>query len=139
MSFTFLPRTIFKNGFFIRHAKNDFPSHPAIEEKIYTRDGFFYIGKDAGSIDKLVNVFRRGYASRMPGDAKFELHYSLAENKNVIPEIIFCESNFDPASIREFSDFLKTHPALSSVPFVINDNDLSEEELSNLKRTMNYE
>jgi hypothetical protein len=135
MDFTFLPRTIFKNRVFVRYTKSAIPVYQAPEKELVIRDGFYYIGKNAGSIDKLVKVFNRGYASQMLDDAKFELERVLAQDKNTIPEIIFCEGDFDAARTREFAEFLKGHPTLSSVPFVVNAENLSEQALSTLKKT----
>jgi lipopolysaccharide/colanic/teichoic acid biosynthesis glycosyltransferase len=136
MDFTFLPKTNLKSRTFARYTVSGFNSfHNNNKAKAtYSHNGFYYIGKNADNIDKLVRVFKRGYASEILENAKFELKRSLEQEKNVIPEIIFCEGHFDFAAIKSFSQFLKNHPVLSAIPFVIDANGLSEKELNNFKK-----
>jgi lipopolysaccharide/colanic/teichoic acid biosynthesis glycosyltransferase len=135
MDFTFLPKSNFKNRTFARYTVGTaYNSFQPKEKNSYSHNGFYYIGKNADNIEKLVKVFKRGYASEILENAKFELKRSLEQEKNVIPEIIFCEGHFDFAAIKNFSQFLKSHPVLSSIPFVIDANGLSEKELYNYKK-----
>jgi hypothetical protein len=129
MSLTFIPKSIFRVRFFTRPSRTvDFVP---TEKAAYAREGFYYIGNDAGSIDQLVQVYERGYAAGALAAAKKELQQTLATH--AIPEIIFCEKEFDTASIRKFSDFLKGHPVLSSVPFIVNNEGFPVEMLASLK------
>jgi len=98
------------------------------------RSGFYYIGKDSQNIEKLVNVFKRGYASEHIENAKSELIRSLTQEKNSIPEVIFCESRFDLAAIKGFSNFLSSHELFSSIPFVIDTTHLPESKLSYFRK-----
>ena len=135
MDFTFLPKTNLKSRTFARYTVSGFNSFNNNKPKAaYSHNGFYYIGKNADNIDKLVRVFKRGYASEILENAKFELKRSLEQEKNVIPEIIFCEGHFDFAAIKSFSQFLKNHPVLSAIPFVIDAKGLSEKELNNFKK-----
>ena len=135
MDFTFLPKSNFKNKTFARYTVGaSYTSFQPREKASYRNNGFYYIGKNAENIEKLVKVFKRGYASEILENAKFELKRSLEQEKNVIPEIIFCEGHFDLTAIKNFSLFLKNHPVLSSIPFVIDAKGLSEKELNYYKK-----
>jgi lipopolysaccharide/colanic/teichoic acid biosynthesis glycosyltransferase len=96
--------------------------------------GFYYIGKNTSYMEKLVNMYKRGYASEALENAKAELIRSLEQEKNIIPEVILCEARFDYAAIRSFTVFLKQHPALSSIPFMLDASGLSEKELKAYKK-----
>ena len=135
MDFTFLPKSNLKNRAFARYTVSIYNADIAKEKVSFSHNGFYYIGKNAGNIEKLVKVFKRGYASEVLENAKIELKRSLDQEKNVIPEIIFCEGHFELAALKNFSHFLKDHPVLSSIPFVIDANGMSEKELNNYKRS----
>jgi lipopolysaccharide/colanic/teichoic acid biosynthesis glycosyltransferase len=62
-------------------------------------------------------------------NAKSELKRCLLQEKNNIPEIIFCETKFDLAAIRNFRNFLNSHSSLSSIPFVLDASNLAQTEL----------
>lgn len=127
MEFTFLPKSTLRSQAFARYAIKSYYSQ---ETFTYKNSGFYYIGKNSGNIEKLVKVFKRGYASEALENAKAELKRSLEQEKNIIPEIIFCESNFDFSAIKSFRQFLNNHPALSSIPFVLDATDLSQKDLN---------
>src|ERR1700733_14546649 len=91
--------------------------------------GFYYIGKNTSYMEQLVTMYKRGYASEALENAKAELLRSLEQDKNIIPEIILCEARFDFSAIRSFTEFLKQHPALSSIPFMLDASGLTEKEL----------
>jgi lipopolysaccharide/colanic/teichoic acid biosynthesis glycosyltransferase len=127
MEFTFLPKSNLRSPGFARYAVKSYYSQESVT---YQNSGFYYIGKNSGNIEKLVKVFKRGYASEALENAKAELKRSLEQEKNIIPEIIFCESHFDFSAIRSFRQFLDNHRALASIPFVLDATDLSQKELN---------
>jgi lipopolysaccharide/colanic/teichoic acid biosynthesis glycosyltransferase len=131
MEFTFLPKSTLPGSGFARYSIKSYYSQESVT---YKNSGFYYIGKNSGNIEKLVKVFKRGYASDALENAKAELKRSLEQEKNVIPEIIFCESNFDFAAIKSFRQFLNNHYALSTIPFVLDATDLSQKELSQYRK-----
>ena len=133
MDFTFLPRTIFKNRQSVRYIKSEQKNASSIEKTVYVHDGFYYIGMNTRSIDKLVNIFKRGYASEGVDNAQMELKRTFDNENQVVPEIIFCEGHFEAASLEKFSQFLQNHPGLRSVPFVVNASDISEDELAHFR------
>lgn len=91
--------------------------------------GFYYIGKNTSHIEQLVGVYKRGYASEGLDNVKAELLRSLQQEKNMLPEVILCEARFDFAAIRGFSQFLRQHPVLNSIPFILDGSGLSEDQL----------
>lgn len=97
-------------------------------------NGFYYIGKNSPYMEKLVGMYKRGYASEALENAKAELIRSLEQEKNIIPEVILCEASFDFAAIRSFTVFLRQHPALSSIPFMLDVSGLSEKEIKLYKK-----
>ena len=91
--------------------------------------GFYYIGRNTSNIEKLVAVYKRGYASEGLDNVKAELLRSLQQEKNMLPEVILCEARFDFIAIQDFSQFLRQHPVLNSIPFILDGSGLSGEEL----------
>jgi len=128
MEFTFLPRTGTQRNTRFAHFSINTPSY-AQSQPLHNKSGFYFIGKNSANIEKLVKIFKRGYASEMIENAKSELKRCLIQEKNNIPEIIFCESHFDLAAIRNFRIFLNSHSSLSSIPFVIDASKLTLNEL----------
>ncbi len=90
--------------------------------------GFYFVGKNASSIEKLVRIFRKGYVSEGFGNAKAELTRGLLSKKNEIPEIIICESHFELSEIQNFIQFLSSHPVLKSTPVVLDGSNLTASE-----------
>jgi lipopolysaccharide/colanic/teichoic acid biosynthesis glycosyltransferase len=96
--------------------------------------GFYYVGRQADHIEKLVHVYGRGYASEGLKNVKAELIRSLEQEKDRLPEAIVCEARFDITVIRAFCQFLRSHPVLKAVPFVLDGSGLSAEELMLYKK-----
>jgi len=92
--------------------------------------GFYYIGRNTTHIAKLVGIYKRGYSSEGMENVKAELLRSFEQEKNSLPEVIICEAGFEMAAIRSFGLFLRQHPILNTIPFLLDASGLSEEELS---------
>jgi len=132
MEFTFLQKSTPKGGQgFARYAIR---STVAKKDIVGNKSGFYYIGKNSASIEKIVKIFKRGYASELIDNAKTELKRCISQEKNSVPEIIFCEAQLDFSLIRDFRYFLNNHPILSSIPFVLDASTLSEEKLASYKK-----
>ena len=131
MEFSFLPKATEADAQFVRYT---IQTQYAAEDVKYTKDGFFYIGKNHANIEKLVKAFKRGYASESVENAKSELKRTLLHEKITIPEIIFCESHFDANAIKSFCHFLGRYAAFASIPFVLDATNLGESELSFYRR-----
>ncbi len=129
MEINFLPKATQRGMSFVRYSIR--PLEVASDKAVaYTKSGFYYIGKNPANIEKLVKLFKRGYASEGIENAKSELARSLVQEKNIIPEIIFCESQFDFAAIKSFCSFLSNHPIFTTIPFVLDAGNLCEMELT---------
>ena len=102
--------------------------------KIYRNSGFYYVGKNTDSVEKLLSSFKRGHAFEMLENAKSELIRSLKNDNNIIPEVIFCDASFDIAEIKSFRQYLNNDPVLSSIPFILDGSGSSEKELNYYRR-----
>src|ERR1700744_5716148 len=91
--------------------------------------GFYYIGKNSVHIDRLVQMYKRGYASEGMDNTKAELLRSLEREKNILPEVIICEAKFELTEIRGLKQFLRQHPVLHSIPFILDGSGLTDREL----------
>jgi len=134
MDFTFLPKTSsYQQKAFARY---NIRSKEIAVAPGYISSGFYYIGKNAANIERLVKLYKRGYASDKIENAKAELKRSIAQERNIIPEVIFCESSFDFAAVKNFVHFLNGSKALCAIPFVIDSTDLCNMELELYKKHM---
>jgi len=127
MDLLFLPQTVEKDQRISRRFA--FRSYYLPQTGAYQYSGFYYIGKNSVHIDKLVQMYKRGYASEGMDNMKAELLRSLEQEKNILPEVIFCEAKFDLAEIRGLKQFLRQHPVLNSIPFILDGTGLSNVEL----------
>lgn len=132
MDLLFLPKPVQKDR---RVARFAFKSYYLPKQGTIQYSGFYYIGKNTSHIEKLINIYKRGYASEWLESAKTELKRSLELDKNMIPEAIICEARFEFAAIRSFMQFLSQHPVLSSIPFIIDGSGLSEKDLDFHKKS----
>ena len=133
MDFTFLPKTAYKARTFVRYSirsKEESASCAVIHS------GFYYLGKNPANIEKLVRLFKRGYASDSIANARAELKRTTEQEKNTLPEIIFCESSFDFAAVKSFVQFLKGNPLFATIPFIMDSTNLSEMEMGLYKKHM---
>ncbi len=133
MDFTFLPKTTYRGKAFVRYtirAKEVSASPFAIQ------NGFYYIGKNPANIEKLVKLFKRGYASDSIDNACAELKRSIDQEKNTVPEVIFCESSFDFSAVKSLVQFLSSNPAFTAIPFIMDSTHLCDMEMSLYKKHM---
>lgn len=101
------------------------PVHPVpINKKLE----FFYIGKRAKVIDRLVSSFESGYAAESPEQAKAMLQ-NLTIKSVCLPDVIIAETSFGIGSLSSFSKFLSAHPKLNSTPFILEGSTLSIDQL----------
>jgi lipopolysaccharide/colanic/teichoic acid biosynthesis glycosyltransferase len=127
MDLLFLPQTVEKNQRISpRYA---FRSHYVPQAGAFQYSGFYFIGKNSVHIDKLVQMYKRGYASEGMENTKAELLRSLEREKNILPEVIICEAKFDLVEIRGLKQFLRQHPVLNSIPFILDGSGLTDKEL----------
>jgi lipopolysaccharide/colanic/teichoic acid biosynthesis glycosyltransferase len=123
MDSSFLPLTKQNKTFFRFRIQNVQPGTPI------STSGFYFIGRRNAEItEKLVKIFKKGYASEGFENAKAELTRCLLAEKNSIPEIIFCDAQFGFKEIESFCQFLNNHPILSTTPVVLDSANLSQQD-----------
>jgi len=132
MDFTFLPKATYRGKAFVRYSIRA----KEVSASTIFHSGFYYIGKNPANIEKLVKLFKRGYASDSVDNARAELKRSIDQEKNTLPEVIFCESSFDFAAVKSFVQFLHSNPAFSVIPFIMDSADLCEMEMGLYKKHM---
>ena len=132
MEFNFLLNSAQRSKTFARFTVTNDIVTP--DKATYKYAGFYYIGKNPASIERLVKIFKRGYASEHIADAKIELIRCLSQEKNTVPEVIFCESHFELASFKSLCQYLDQHEVFASIPFVVDTADLSESKLTFLRK-----
>jgi lipopolysaccharide/colanic/teichoic acid biosynthesis glycosyltransferase len=133
MDFTFLPRTTYRSKAFVRFkisAQEETLSNSIIQS------GFYYVGKNPANIEKLVKFFKRGYASDNIDNVRSELKRSIQQEKNILPEVIVCESTFDFLAIKSLVHFLNEHPPFACIPFIIDSTHLCDMEMELYKKHM---
>ncbi|MFI5195156.1 MAG: sugar transferase [Chitinophagales bacterium] len=134
MDFTFLPKaSTYQKNAFVRYSIR---AKEAAAVQGYISSGFYYIGRNSTNIERLVKLYKRGYASDNIENAKAELRRSIAQERNIIPEVIFCESSFDFAAVKNFVHFLDNSRALCTIPFILDSSSLCDMELEVYKRHM---
>jgi len=127
MDLLFLPQTVEKSQ--RMSPRYAFRSYYLPQAETFQYSGFYYVGKNSIHIDKLVQMYKRGYASEGIENTKAELMRSLEREKNTLPEVIICEAKFDLNEIRGLKQFLRQHPVLHSIPFILDGSGLGDKEL----------
>ena len=77
--------------------------------------GFYYVGTKRANITKLVNIYKRGYASGSLDQAVRD----LTENENLLPELICCESEFGFQAIKQWAALISRNERLTRTPLII--------------------
>jgi lipopolysaccharide/colanic/teichoic acid biosynthesis glycosyltransferase len=99
-------------------------------------EGFYYIGKNTDHIEKLVKMYSRGYATEGLENVKNELLRNLNQDQHLVPEVIICEACFATAAIKEFAGFLRQHPVLRRIPFILDCTGVAAKDLDICKKTV---
>jgi lipopolysaccharide/colanic/teichoic acid biosynthesis glycosyltransferase len=86
--------------------------------------GFYYVGTKRANITKLVNVYKRGYASGKLNEAMTE----LLNKDHILPRVIICDASYGFAAIKEWSDLLMKNERLHDIPFVIDSENMNPNE-----------
>lgn len=131
MEFTFLPKTSYSGKAFVRYSIR---AKEVTETPLVIHNGFYYIGKNPDNIEKLVKLFKRGYASDSMENARAELKRSIEQEKNTLPEVIFCESSFEFASVKSFVQFLNGNSSFAGIPFILDSTSLCDIEMGMYKK-----
>jgi lipopolysaccharide/colanic/teichoic acid biosynthesis glycosyltransferase len=126
MEMLFLPQTVKSEK--KPKASFAFRSYPVKDVCCPVYSGFYYIGKDAGHIQMLLDLYQRGYATEDFGNAKSELLKSVEQNDNILPQFILIGAVADLETINTFCRFLRKHSLLSSIPLLIEGSVLSADK-----------
>jgi lipopolysaccharide/colanic/teichoic acid biosynthesis glycosyltransferase len=102
--------------------------NPVVERKDQLNNGFYFIGKNESSLEKLARIFRHGFAADNIEQAKSEITQLIDKEVNAAPEVIFCESGFSFKEIQNLYQFLNTHSVLFSIPLILDGTNLSEKD-----------
>ncbi len=77
--------------------------------------GFYYVGTKRAIITKLVNIFKRGYASGKLNESMTE----LLNKEHILPQVIICDASFGFSAIKGWSDLLIKNERLHDIPLII--------------------
>lgn len=102
----------------------------------YQYSGLCYIGKNASFIARLARIYNKAYAAEKLEHARNELLRRVDSSLDEIPEIIICEAGLGLDAIRKFTHFLRQHPVLNSISFVLEGSGLQEKELSLCRKSV---
>ena len=97
-------------------------------------EGFYYIGKNTDHIEKLVKMYDRGYATEGLDNARAELLRNLKSEQHLVPEVIICEARFGAEEVGELARFVRQHPDLRSIPFILDCSGIAGADLAACKK-----
>jgi lipopolysaccharide/colanic/teichoic acid biosynthesis glycosyltransferase len=83
--------------------------------------GFYYVGTKRAIITKLVNIFKRGYASGKLSESMTE----LLNKEHILPQVIICDASFGFAAIKRWSDLLIKNERLHGIPLIIDSENVN--------------
>jgi lipopolysaccharide/colanic/teichoic acid biosynthesis glycosyltransferase len=83
--------------------------------------GFYYVGTKRAIITKLVNIFKRGYASGKLNESMTE----LLNKDHILPQVIICDASYGFSAIKLWSDLLKKNERLHGIPFIIDSENMN--------------
>jgi len=134
MDLLFQPQTVGKGKRIITPFTFRTYSMPITGE--YQYSGLCYIGKNTAFIARLIRIYNKAYVADKLEHARNELLRRVDSSADEIPEIIICEAGFGLDGIRKFTNFLRQHPVLNSISFVLEGSNLQEKELSLCKKSV---
>ncbi len=79
-----------------------------------SKTGFYYVGTKRANITKLVNIYKHGYAS-----GKFHLAMTELSRKEILPEVICCDSSYGFEAIQQLAGFIYRDEKLSGIPLIV--------------------
>jgi lipopolysaccharide/colanic/teichoic acid biosynthesis glycosyltransferase len=77
--------------------------------------GFYYVGSKRAVITKLVNIYKRGYASGKLNESMAE----LLNKEHILPQVIIFDASYGVAAIKQWSDLIKKNKRLYGIPLII--------------------
>lgn len=98
--------------------------------------GLFYIGRNAAHLTRLSSIFDDVHSADKLDQARIELIRIVEKELKEIPGVIVCEAKSGLEAIAKFIHFLRSHPVLNSIPFVLEGSGLSEKQLAFCRKNM---
>jgi lipopolysaccharide/colanic/teichoic acid biosynthesis glycosyltransferase len=86
--------------------------------------GFYYVGTKRAIITKLVNIYKRGYASGKLNESMTE----LLNKDHILPQVIVCDASFGFTAIKKWTDLLKENERLHGIPLIIDSENINAVE-----------
>jgi lipopolysaccharide/colanic/teichoic acid biosynthesis glycosyltransferase len=83
--------------------------------------GFYYVGSKRANITKLVNIYKRGYASGKLNEAMNE----LLNKDHILPQVILCDASYGFIAIKQWADLLAKNERLHEIPFLIDTENIN--------------
>ena len=83
--------------------------------------GFYYVGTKRAIITKLVNIYKRGYASGKLNESMTE----LLNKDHILPQVIICDASYGFADIKLWSDSLMKNERLHGIPLIIDSDNMN--------------
>src|ERR1700748_1189191 len=82
--------------------------------------GFYYVGTKRAIITKLVNIYKRGYASGKLNESMTE----LLNKDHILPQVIICDASYGFTAIKLWSELLKKNERLHNIPVIIDSENM---------------
>src|SRR5258708_10099088 len=86
-----------------------------------SKTGFYYVGTKRAIITKLVNIYKRGYASGKLNESMAE----LLNTDHILPQVIICDASYGFAAIKLWSDLLIKSERLHGIPLIIDTENMN--------------
>jgi lipopolysaccharide/colanic/teichoic acid biosynthesis glycosyltransferase len=86
--------------------------------------GFYYVGTKRANITKLVNIYKRGYASGKLTEAMSE----LLQKDHIQPQVIVFDASYGFAAIKGWTDLLMKNDRLHNTPLIIDSENMDVNE-----------
>ena len=86
--------------------------------------GFYYVGTKRANITKLVNIYKRGYASGKLNEAMTE----LLQKDHIQPQLIVFDAVYGFDSIKIWTDILMKNERLYCTPLIIDSENMNVDE-----------
>ena len=83
--------------------------------------GFYYVGTKRAIITKLVNIYKRGYASGKLDESMTE----LLNKEHILPQVIICDASYGFAAVKQWSDLLTKNERLHGIPLIIDSENMN--------------
>jgi lipopolysaccharide/colanic/teichoic acid biosynthesis glycosyltransferase len=97
-------------------------------------NGCYYIGKEASNREKLSGIYGVHSSVESIRMAKVQLLEMLDDNEGVLPEVIFCEADFDLNEMIGLRSFLHAHDGMQGIPFILTASHLNDKEMACIRK-----